>query len=225
MKKVIEYCKPIAFVAENVDGIKKSQKSAGIKPLDVIVSDFKSLSYTVEYRTLNAADYGVPQNRQRVIIIGIRNDINKSIKYPLTCYGEGKNLPWVTSKEAIDDLWDMLDKTTISNHTSKDYSKAKFYPGKSMQGNCQIKPDKPAPTIRSEHHGNIEAHYRTNNINDPLDMTGWRRLSVRECARLQTFPDDFVFPVSPSDAYKQIGNAVPPVLGWYIARALYISLQ
>ncbi|MFR4393254.1 MAG: hypothetical protein ACLT29_02650 [Ruminococcus callidus] len=81
----------------------------------------------------------------------------------------------MTAKEAIDDLWNVIDKTTIKNHTSKDYSKAKFYPGKNMQGNCQIKADKPSPTIRSEHHGNIEAHYRTNNPNNPLDMTGWRR--------------------------------------------------
>ena len=56
-------------------------------------------------------------------------------------------------------------------------------------------------------------------------MTGWRRLSVRECARLQSFPDSFEFPVSASDAYKQIGNAVPPILAWNIARALYITLN
>ena len=119
----------------------------------------------------------------------------------------------------------MIDKTEIKNHTSKDYSKAKFYPGRTMQGNCQIKADCPSITIRSEHHGNIEGHYRTNNTDNPTDVTGWRRLSVRECARLQTFPDNFEFPVAASDAYKQIGNAVPPVLGWNIARALYISLQ
>ena len=56
-------------------------------------------------------------------------------------------------------------------------------------------------------------------------MTYWRRLSIRECARLQSFPDDFVFPVAASEAYKQIGNAVPPVLAWNIANALYNSLD
>ena len=59
-----------------------------------------------------------------------------------------------------------------------------------MQGNNRIDADRPAPTIRAEHHGNIEAHYRTFK-EDPNDMTGWRRLSVRECARLQSFPNDF----------------------------------
>lgn len=225
MKKVIEYCKPLAFVAENVDGIRRGSKDNDTSALKIILDDFISIGYTVAYKVLNAADYGVPQNRIRVIIIGVRNDLNKEIKYPMANYGENKNMPWMTSKDAIDDLWDLIDKTDIKNHTSKDYSKAKFYPGKTMQGNCQIKADKPSPTIRSEHHGNIEGHYRTNNTNDPADVTGWRRLSVRECARLQSFPDDFVFPVASSDAYKQIGNAVPPVLAWHIARALYISLN
>lgn len=225
MKKVIEYCNPIAFVAENVDGIRRGEKGNDISALDIILDDFRSIGYSVVYKALNAADYGVPQNRVRIIIVGIRKELNKKMMYPKANFGYNKSYPWMTSKEAIDDLWEMIDKTDIKNHTSRDYSKAKFYPGKSTQGNCQIKADKPSPTIRSEHHGNIEGHYRTNKPDDPTDMTGWRRLSVRECARLQTFPDDFEFPVNSSNAYKQIGNAVPPVLAWHVARALYISLN
>lgn len=225
MKRVIEYCKPIAFVAENVDGIRISKTGQDTSALDVIIKDFEEIGYKVDYEVMNAADYGVPQNRVRVIIIGIRNDIENKIKYPKASYGEQAIKPWMSSEEAIDDLWDKIDKTDIANHTSKDYSKAKFYPGKNTQGNCQIKKDKPAPTIRAEHHGNIEAHYRSLDEKDPLDMSSWRRLSVRECARLQTFPDNFVFPCAASNAYKQIGNAVPPVLAWHIARALYVSLD
>ena len=224
MKKVIEHCKPMAFIAENVDGIRRSNAGEDSSALDVILDDFRALGYTVVYKALNAANYGVPQNRVRIIISGIRNDFGKIMKYPVETNGANADIPWVTAKDAIDDLWNQLDKTPIKNHTSRDYSKAKFYPGKSMQGNCQIKADRPSPTIRSEHHGNIEGHYRTTDPAHPDDMTAWRRLSVRECARLQTFPDDFEFPVSSSDAYKQIGNAVPPVLAWHIARALYISL-
>ncbi|MCQ2469186.1 MAG: DNA (cytosine-5-)-methyltransferase [Ruminococcus sp.] len=224
MKKIIEHCHPMAFIAENVDGIRKSGAGNDTSALEVILNDFRSLGYTVVYKALNAADYGVPQNRIRVIISGIRTNLCKEMKYPCVTNGENADTPWVTAKDAIDDLWDQLDKTSIKNHTSRDYSKAKFYPGKTMQGNCQIKADRPSPTIRSEHHGNIEGHYRTTDPLNPDDMTAWRRLSVRECARLQTFPDDFEFPISSSDAYKQIGNAVPPVLAWHIARALYISL-
>ncbi|MBR0541804.1 MAG: DNA cytosine methyltransferase [Clostridia bacterium] len=225
MKKVIEYCKPVAFIAENVDGIRRNSNNEKSSALDVIIKDFEKIGYNVTYKALNAADYGVPQNRVRIIISGIRKDLNKNMKYPQPTHGPDHDLPYVTAKDAIDDLWDKIDITTVANHTAKDYSKAKFYEGKSMQGNCRIKPDKPSPTIRSEHHGNIEGHYRTSNPKDPENIAFWRRLSVRECARLQSFPDEFVFPVSSSDAYKQIGNAVPPVLAWHIARALYISLN
>ena len=224
MKKVIAHTKPMAFVAENVDGIRRNRSGEDTSALEVILDDFRSLGYTVVYRALNAADYGVPQNRIRIIIVGIQNTLHRTMKYPAPTHGEQGRYPWATAKDAIDDLWDQLDKTPIPNHTSRDYSKAKFYPGKNMQGNCRIRADRPSPTIRSEHHGNIEGHYRTTNPEYPEEVRGWRRLSVRECARLQTFPDDFVFPVSASDAYKQIGNAVPPVLAWHIARALYISL-
>lgn len=131
--------------------------------------------------------------------------------------------PWVTAKDAIDDLWGNINNPKYLNHTIKDYSKAKFYPGRKMQGNNQIDADRPAPTIRAEHHGNIEAHYRST-LEDKEDMAGWRRLSVRECARLQSFPDDFNFVTSASAAYKMIGNAVPPVLAWHIASSVYYTL-
>lgn len=224
MKKVIEHVQPRAFVAENVDGIRKSNIHGGVSPLDIIVSDFEDMGYDVQYRALNAADYGVPQNRIRVIIIGIRKDVNSQIRYPLPTHGLGYGSSYVSSKMAIDDLWDRLDCPTIKNHTTKDYSRAKFYEGKKMQGNNKIKADSPAPTIRAEHHGNIEGHYRSLSDSDPDNILNWRRLSVRECARLQSFPDDFEFNCSANAAYKQIGNAVPPVMAWHISRALYKSL-
>ena len=225
MKRIIEYIKPKAFVAENVDGIRTSKEGTDSSALDEIIEDFKSLGYNVEYKVLNSADYGVPQTRIRVIIIGIRNNLHKSIYYPKAVRNNGAaNNPWITAMDAIDDLWNKINDPNLYNHTEKDYSKAKFYPGKKMQGNYQIRADKPSITIRSEHHGNIEAHYRTTNPNNPNDMASWRRLSVRECARLQSFPDDFIYPCSASKAYKQIGNAVPPILAWHIARALYYSL-
>lgn len=224
MKRVIDSVKPIAFVAENVDGIRTSAKGTDTSALDTILEDFVQSGYHVEYKALNAADYGVPQTRIRVIIIGIRNDYYSHVYYPKPIRGVKTDIPWMTSKEAIDDLWDKIDQPGIYNHKKSDYSKARFYPGKKMQGNYQIMADKPSLTIRAEHHGNIEGHYRTTNPDEPENMEYWRRLSVRECARLQTFPDNFEFPCAASSAYKQIGNAVPPVLGWHIARALHIAL-
>ena len=236
MIKVLDYYRPKFFVAENVDGIRNSRKNqigedVDKSALDTILDDFTQHGYTVQYKVLNAADFGVPQNRRRVIIFGIRSDLGdlSSQYYPLQLFDEtGKQTgrPWRTSLDGIDDIWDKVNDPTIPNHTMRDISKAKFYPGKKMQGNNQISPDKPSPTIRAEHHGNIEAHYR--NLNGELysdDMDTWRRLSVRECARLQSFPDSFNFTTSASSAYKAIGNAVPPVMAWHIARAVYYSLQ
>lgn len=224
MKDVIEHVRPKAFVAENVDGIRKNNKETDTSALDTIIKDFESIGYKVEYKVLNAASYGVPQNRVRIIIVGIRNDINKKMNYPKPIYDLNNN-EFRTAKDAIDDLWDKLDDNSIKNHTSKDYSKAKFYPGKKLQGNNRISANKPSPTIRAEHHGNIEGHYRSTNPNDDNDVNYWRRLSVRECARLQSFPDNFEFTSSASSAYKQVGNAVPPILAWEVAKALYESLN
>lgn len=234
MIRVIKHYQPKIFVAENVDGIRNSRKNiegedTGISALDTILNDFDQAGYHVQYNILTACDYGVPQRRKRVIIIGIRKDLGDidSVYYPEKLFDETGELTgrkWRTSKDGIDDLWDKVNHPTIPNHTSRDISGAKFYPGRKMQGNNRIPSDRPSPTIRAEHHGNIEAHYRTK-LKDENDMAGWRRLSVRECARLQSFPDSFNFTTSASAAYKAIGNAVPPVMAWHIARGVFYTLS
>ena len=212
MLRIVNEKKPKIFVAENVQGI--SIDLDGNSPLDKIVDEFIKIGYNVKYKLFNTADYGVPQTRKRIIIIGVRNDLNIEPRFPRPVLTESN---WITAKEAIDDLWDLLDKDIIKNHTSNDYSKAKFSENGKGQGNRRIDADKPSVTIRAEHHGNIEGHYRSTNEADPNNRNFWRRLSIRECARIQSFPDNFIFPCAASSAYKQIGNAVPPVFGWYIA--------
>ena len=235
MIRVIKHYKPAIFIAENVDGIRNSKKNqlgdnVDKSALDTIIEDFEIAGYNVQYKVLNAADFGVPQTRRRVIIFGIRNDLGKIEKqfYPEPLFSESgtpQKKQWINSFEALDDIWDQVNNPKYPNHTTRDISRAKFYPGKKMQGNNKISADKPAPTIRAEHHGNIEAHYRTLEGFEENDTNGWRRLSVRECARLQSFPDSFIFTSSASSAYKAIGNAVPPVLAWHIARAVYHTLD
>lgn len=232
MLRVISNYKPKMFIAENVDGIRNSRKNVdgeevNHSALDRILFDFEDAGYFVQYRVLNSADYGVPQTRRRVIIIGIRKDLGTidDITYPKPLFGLNPNRPWRTAKEGIDDLWDLVNNPSIPNHTSRDISKAKFYPDKKLQGNNKISADKPSPTIRAEHHGNIEAHYRSLPGYEHDNMEGWRRLSVRECARIQSFPDTFIFTASASAAYKAIGNAVPPVMAWHIARNAAHILQ
>ncbi len=215
MLRVVKSKKPKVFVAENVEGISINIENSS--PLDKIIDEFKEVGYKVDFHLFNTADYEVPQIRKRIIIIGVRSDLNCVPLFPKAILSSNQ---WISAKQAIDDLWDKLDSDYVKNHTSKDYSKAKFAVSGKGQGNRQIEADKPSITIRAEHHGNIEGHYRSMKPENPNDKNFWRRLSIRECARLQSFPDDFIFPCSASSAYKQIGNAVPPVFAWYIANSV-----
>lgn len=205
MAKVIEQVRPKVFVAENVKGLLSWEGGLGIRTM---INDFEELGYHVEYKLHNTANFGVPQTRERVIIMGVRKDVADKVVWPLETHSSTPDTtglkPWVTLKDALGDLEDEKKLNCLPN---PGYSKAKLFPG--TQGNTTTKADKPGPTMRAEHHGNIEFHYKLP-----------RRLAAREAARIQSFPDDFVFVSSTTDAYRQIGNAVAPVFGWHIAQAL-----
>ena len=197
MVEVIRRTKPLVFVAENVKGLLTMNKGEAI---NTIIQDFEKLGYHVAPHLYLAAEHGVPQMRERVIIVG--TDRKRLPKFEHTLPKLNKS-DWMPLREAIGDLEDLAEGA-LPNHY---WSKAKLFPG--TQGNTRVSPDKPGPTMRAEHHGNIEFHWN-----------GKRRLSAREAARIQTFPDDFIFSPSTSSAYKQIGNAVPPVLAWHLAKAV-----
>ncbi|MBI1972711.1 DNA cytosine methyltransferase [Candidatus Woesearchaeota archaeon] len=206
MKSVIELKKPKFFLAENVKGLLNLGNA-----LETIKNDFKKIfpSYVVTHFLFNAADYGVPQLRERVLIFGVRKDIYDELGPYIPPQPTLAKYSWITAKQAIHDLATTNKDVPHQN----EYSKARNY-GSHAQGNKPIKANKPSVTIRAEHHGNIEFHYA-----QP------RRLTVRECARLQSFPDNFNFCGAPSNIYKQIGNAVPPVLAWHIAKSIQTYLR
>lgn len=221
MLETIRIQKPIAFLAENVKNILSPMlvDENGVRAIDRIKNDFESLGYNVEVNLVYAPDYGIPQRRWRVFIVGIQKSLNRKFVMPKAHHD------YMNAKQAIDDLWGKESDLSIPNHNQM--SLAKFKPPRRSgnQGNYQVRADQPSQTIRSEHHMNIQAHYRTYNEAEPLNRDYWRRLTVRECARLQTFPDDFEFVGAKTDTYKVVGNAVPPMLGWYMARALYRALE
>lgn len=222
LKDTIKHIRPKIFVAENVEGLVNMANGLILETIKEDlrkIDDDDKVTYDVNHYVLHAADYGVPQIRKRVFIVGVRSDLGVEFIPPEATHVDR----WMSSEEAIDDLWGRENDPSILNHSQ--ISRAKFYPGRRMQGNTQIKRDQPSVTIRAEHHGNIEAHYRSTNPNDPLDMSGWRRLTVRECARIQTFPDDFEFVGAGTYTYKMIGNAVPPLLGWHVAQAVKSTLE
>jgi DNA (cytosine-5)-methyltransferase 1 len=196
MSKVVHKTKPLMFLAENVKGLMTMNQG---KAIDQIVSDFAALGYHVSYRLLLTADFGVPQKRERVVIIGSRKDVLPKYDFDLLTSSDQECL---TLGMAIGDL-ESRNEGDVENHY---WSKAKKNKG---QGNNAVAMDRPGPTMRAEHHGNIEFHWNNK-----------RRLSAREAARIQSFPDDMIFLPSTSSAYKQIGNAVPPVFAWHLAKSI-----
>lgn len=246
MREVISIIKPKLFVAENVKGL---TDLSNVK--EIIERDFANAAnggyVVVPARVLYAADYGVPQSRSRVFFFGFKKSalkkraldaLTKEIipthydPYPKRTHGL-IGMPYVTCADAFCGL-DEPDKTT--DLSQRIYSKAK-YMGTHCQGQIEVKLDSVGPTIRSEHHGNIEyrrlsAEHGGKHSMELLAGCKERRLTVRECARIQTFPDnyEFILPktaqhasLSSSDAYKIIGNAVPCVLAYNIAKNIELK--
>lgn len=222
MLRVVKDKRPIAFIAENVKNIlnpKLIDLEKNQSVIDTICQDFNALGYNITAASLHAPDYGIPQRRDRVFIVGIRADLKKTFHYPLPHHKP------MTSKEAIDDLWGKEESLSVPNHNQMSLAKFKPPQKNGNQGNYQIPENGPSQVMRAEHHMNIQAHYRTLKEEEPENRNYWRRLTVREAARLQTFPDSFTFVGTKSQGYKQLGNAVPPILGWYVGRALINSLE
>ena len=253
MRDVITLTEPALFIAENVKGLTNLED---VK--EIIEHDFANAAnggyLVVPARVLHAADYGVPQSRERVIFFGFKKSAltEKALEalsanvipleydpYPPKTHAytvrDASLYSAVTCKETFESLAEPDNSTDPSQ---KKYSRAK-YMGKHCQGQTEIKLDDIGPTIRSEHHGNIE--YRRLNtehggkyVEELAVGLPERRLTIRECARIQTFPDDYQFilpatdgmvSVSSSDAYKIIGNAVPCVLAYNIAKHLSENWQ
>ena len=210
--RILKAKKPLFFVAENVKGILSLGKGEVIK---AIISDFEESGYRVVYKLLNAADFGVPQNRYRVIIVGIRKDVPLDFIYPDPTHSKtGKDglKKWVSVNEAIKDIPDP-DGPYASNLPNNEYSQYKMVLNGYL-GKRPTNPEKPAPTVtaRGDRKGGVVVLPHPN---------GRRRMTVRELATIQDFPKDFHFQGSRTDCYRQIGNAVPSGL----AKAIAISLR
>lgn len=217
--RVIKRKKPLIFVAENVPGIMSLAKG---KVFEMILKDFNKAGYNVRQEVLNAVDYGVPQFRKRVIFLGIRKDLDIKIDFPpKPTHIENPETglfptdlkKWITVNDAIGDLPEPSENCGIPNHIGTQH-KVKI---NGYVGNRATKGDKPSPTIMGRGGGTggpvIIPHPKLH-----------RRLTPRECARLQDFPDDFIFKGSISSQYRQIGNAVPVGLAYHIAKCIPVKI-
>ncbi len=297
MLRIIKDKKPKFFVAENVKGLLSMEKG---RIIEMIVSDFKKIGYKVDYKVLKASDYGVPQNRERVVIIG--NRLGLTNPFPKITHGEKneKLLPFVTVKEVVSHLSNKrisinpikVNKKLIFNHIARTNVQDEFWGRKHPVNQHDICDylrywrDKSGWSTKKvdEHFGyahtaghwfrkdnnsgsipnpkdwwelkkilkfdnkydkavtelvlkpiTFEQSLRINNWDKPSDTitaTGpeihpnrERRMSVRECAIIQSFPDDFIFEGSMASMYQQIGNAVPVLLANKIAKEIKSSLK
>ena len=205
MCRILRERQPKCFIAENVKGILTANKKSAF-PL--IMKEFEESGYDVQYRILNSANYGVPQKRERVIIVGFRKDLNVNFSFPDVEIEDENNfspLKKVIEKK-VDEKY-FFSERAVAGMMKKRESMNK---GRAQDIN------KPCNTVG--------AHLAKVSLNstDPVLMEGkrYRRFTPREVARIQSFPDDFELVGSEAAQYRALGNAIPPVMFWYVAKAV-----
>jgi DNA (cytosine-5)-methyltransferase 1 len=209
-KTLIDYMKehhPIVVVGENVINLERMDNG---NILETIKTDLSNAGYEVQVWKLFAPDYGIPQRRTRLFFVCIRKDVYKKYNFPqkpiAKFVDKHRSIEW-----AIGDLVNVTDNSIPNQDQFFGASRAKKGNG---QGDENNKKDKPAYTIRANPKSRVQFHYSLN-----------RRLTVRECARIQTFPDDFKFAHAKTASVSQIGNAVPPVLAHTVAKSIAVYLD
>ncbi|WP_353931494.1 DNA cytosine methyltransferase [Okeanomitos corallinicola TIOX110] len=254
--RVVKEVQPRFFLMENVRGLLSAslrhrpinQRGKNYPPLEpdeiagaalqVVLTEMKQLGYNVVYNLLEAADYGVPQNRLRVVFIGSRDGEN--VTFPLAKYSkDGKILPkWRTLKDGLIDLIDNKPEFMSYSENRLKFLKLltagqnwRYLPEELKQeamGGAynsgggkvgfyrRLSWEKPSPTITTC------PHQKATDMCHPVEL---RPLTVRESARIQTFPDDWIFHGSISSKYKQIGNAVPVLLAQELGEYLLNVMQ
>lgn len=207
MVKILRERQPRFFIAENVKGILSANEG---KAFPMIISEFKDAGYHVMYKLLNAADYGVPQKRERVIIMGFKNiEDYKKFKYPSRVRMEERKV-----------LRDVIIE-------DENHNESLFFSERAVAGMMAVreKMNKGRAMSLDEPCNTVSAHLAKVSLNstDPVYMYEgrFRRFSAREAARIQSFPDNFKLDsVSQGRQYKAIGNAVPPVMMWHVVKSL-----
>ena len=209
MCRILRDKQPKCFIAENVKGLlTANQKSA----FPLIMEEFKNSGYDVKYMVLNSANYGVPQKRERVIIVGFRKDLHIDFTFPNQV---------ITDEDLFEPLKKVIDNTVDEKY----YFSERAVEGmmkkreKMNKGRAQDI-EKPCNTVG--------AHLAKVSLNstDPVLMNGnrYRRFTPREVARIQSFPEQFSLVGTETAQYRALGNAIPPVMIWYVANKVQNSL-
>ena len=204
MCRILREKQPKCFIAENVKGLLSANKG---EAFPLIISEFEKSGYQVTHKLINAAAFGVPQKRERVIIVGIRNDLGFKYKF-------------------LDDVFVEDEYAVLGSVVENQVDEKYFFSEKAVQGMRAAKRDmnkgraqdlnKPCNTVGS-HLAKVSL-----NSTDPvlLDCGRYRRFTPREVARIQSFPESFKLIGVESAQYRALGNAIPPVMFWHVAHQL-----
>ena len=209
MCRILKDRQPYCFIAENVKGILTANKH---EAFPLILKEFEDSGYDVSYQILKAVEYGVPQKRERVIIVGFRKDLNVKFSFPEATVGDDQG--YVPLKRVID----------------KKVDEKYFFSQKAVDG--MMKNRESMNKGRAQHINEpcntVGAHLAKVSLNstDPVLMINnrYRRFTPREVARIQSFPEKFKLLESESAQYRALGNAIPPVMFWYVMQAVKESL-
>lgn len=207
--RILREKRPKCFIAENVKGLLSANKG---EAFPLILDEFKKSGYNVSYKVLNAADYGVPQRRMRVIMVGIRDDLDITYKFPSPVRTEEN---YAVLREVIEPT--VPDKYFFSKKAVEGMERVRSKMNKGRDQDL----DKPCNTVGS-HLAKVSL-----NSTDPVmkDNGKYRRFTPREVARIQSFPDTFKLIGSEGAQYRALGNAIPPVMFWYVTRSLVDLLK
>ena len=197
---------PLAFVAENVKGIRTLGDGL---ILEAIIADFKERGYIVEAHSANASDYGVPQDRERVFLIGFRQDLDIHYRFPEP----------VTNKVTIRDAIGNLPHPKESEICSAPYSSRYMSRNRRRDWN-EVSFTIPAMAKQVALHPSSPQMSKIDKDLWTFGLGGTRRFSWREAALIQTFPKELEFVGDLTSKYKQIGNAVPVKLGQTVAESV-----
>lgn len=221
--EAVKLKKPMAFVAENVKGLITANQGYAIKK---ITEDFTNLGYHLAPpKIINFADYGVPQRRERVLIVGVRKDLDGNFKFPEPTH-KGNHVSVKIALKGVEKAIHNNEHINIQPSTAAklkkipaggNYKDLKEFEGKNWMSLIyrRLHPEEPSPTIVASGGGGTWGYHWEEN----------RPLTNRERARIQTFPDHFVFSGTPAEIRRQIGNAVPPKGAKVIAESILTHLS
>ena len=226
--RALREIEPVAFIAENVSGLAAGAR----KPhFHALTQGLKDLGFLVSAKVLNAADYGVPQRRLRLVIVGMRVGV---FQFPVPGFGAAHGKPWRTAGEVIGPEAIGVPNRSIITYARRPEPRPSPYDGHVFNGGGRpIDLSKPAPTLLASMGGNktpwvdtmeivpeYHAHLMSGGTPRTGHVPGARRITVEEAALLQTFPQGMHFAGPRSSCYRQIGNAVPPLLAQAIGTEL-----